>query len=131
MGKKLLSIFSVHEYQNLWRLFHVWYRKIYKYSRFFHKICLGKLTFHKTIRKKQLVYSYQEKLTYKKVQNRQSFFNFFLFRILSIVNLLKKSEIIFKHYFTIIRPKNGLFFDKVKLHYFFTLTMLNLNNGLV
>ena len=98
---------------------------------FFYKICLGKLTFHKTIRKKQLVYSYQEKLTYKKVQNRQSFFNFFLFRILSIVNLLKKSEIIFKHYFTIIRPKNGFFFDKVKLHYCFTLTMLNLNNGLV
>ena len=33
---------------------------------FFHKICLGKLAFHKTIRKKRLVYSYQEKLTYTK-----------------------------------------------------------------
>ena len=54
-------------------------------------MCLGNLTFHKTIRNKRLKYSFQEKdmnLLIKKVQNRQSIFYFFNI-ILNNENLLK------------------------------------------
>ena len=58
-----------------------------------------------------------KKLHIKKYKTAVIFQSFFI-HISSIENLFKKSELIFKLYFTIIRPKKhrspGLFFDKVK-----------------
>ena len=56
--------FSV--YQSLWRAT-VSYEilqilEIHKFPGFFHIICLGKLTFHKTKRNKRLIYSHPEKI---------------------------------------------------------------------
>ena len=36
--------------------------EIRTFPHFFHIICLGNLTFHKTIRNRRLIYSYQEKI---------------------------------------------------------------------
>ena len=70
-----------------------------------HIICWGNLTFHKTIKNKRLIHSYQVKyhkqyeFTYKKSTKMAVILQclFIHSLTLSSENLLKKSEIIFKH----------------------------------
>ena len=80
--------------------------------RVFLSFVLENLTFHKTIRKKVLRYSYQEKdhkntnLQIKKDKTDNHFSKLFLFTFQAVRICFKKSELIFKHYYTIIRPKH-------------------------